>query len=140
MKTAPSADRPIRNDPPLPFLLISTTISPCYHYFPPPKIIASDMTNIMKRPTDIYGRTLYGDHIQLDFYPLRWIPGLLMLFFSHGHVPSIVSVIGVLLYTALFYHNQVFLIPRDTVPPRLRTRSKDACPSSHGSRSPRSTR
>lgn len=137
---APSDDRPIRNDPPLRQLLISTTISCCYHYITLPKIIASDMTNIMKRPTDIYGRTLYGEHVHRDFYPLRWIPGLLILFFSHGNVPSIVWVIGVLLYTALFYHNQVFLIPRDTVPPHLRTRNEDASPTSDGSRSPRSTR
>lgn len=140
MKMAPSADRPFRTAPQLPYQLFSTTISCCYDYIPPPKIIASDMTNIMTRPTDNYGRTLYGHHFHRDFYPLRWIPGLLILFFSHGHVPSILSVIGVLLYTAAFYHNQVFPIPRDTVPPHLRPRSKDACPTSDGSRSPRSTR
>ncbi len=98
------------------------------------------MANSVQRTTDDYGRTVYGNSVHRDFYPLRWIPGLILLIACYDRIPSIFMIIGICVYGALFYHNQVFLMPRDTVPSHLRKKQNGTCPPSDRSRAPRSTR
>jgi hypothetical protein len=98
------------------------------------------MANSVQRTTDVYGRTVYGNSVHRDFYPLRWIPGLLLLVATYGRVPNIFMIIGISVYGALFFHNQVFMMPRDTVPRHLRKKKHGTRPASDRSRAPRSTR
>ncbi|NBW75867.1 MAG: hypothetical protein EBR34_08705 [Sphingomonadaceae bacterium] len=93
-----------------------------------------------RRPSDAYGRTLYGAWVHRDFYPLRWIPAPLILWLLHGHVPTLFIIVGVLAYSAMLAHTMVFLMPKDTVPRHLKRKTVGACPPSDGSRAPRSTR
>ncbi len=69
-----------------------------------------------RRPTDRYGRTLYGDSVHRDFYPLHWIPAPLVLWCTSGLLPTIITLIGTIILAVLFCHNQIFMMPRDTPP------------------------
>ena len=75
-----------------------------------------------REPTDHYGRTLYGNHVNQDFYPFRWLPwftALTMLVWP-DFVPSIVKIIAILAFAGKLLHTLATLIPRDTVPGHLR--------------------
>ena len=104
------------------------------------------MSAPIKPATDLYGRTLYGDWVHRDFYPLRWLPAPIAIAAAYPYLPSIVTIIGVLVYAGLLLRNQVILMPRDTVPPHLRKSKlksmigEDASPPCDASRAPRSTR
>lgn len=104
------------------------------------------MSAPIKPATDLYGRTLYGDWVHRDFYPLRWLPAPIAIGVAYPYLPSIVTMIAVLIYAGLLLRNQIILMPRDTVPPHLRkTKPKsaigeDASPPCDASRAPRSTR
>lgn len=104
------------------------------------------MSAPIKPATDLYGRTLYGDWVHRDFYPLRWLPAPFAIAVAYPYLPSVVTMIAVLIYAGLFLRNQIILMPRDTVPPHLRkARAKpeirlDASPACDAGRAPRSTR
>lgn len=78
------------------------------------------MSDKIEPATDLYGRTLYGNWVHRDFYPLRWVPAPILIAMTFSWVPSIVTVIAVVVYAGLLLRNLVILMPRDTVPPHLR--------------------
>ncbi len=104
------------------------------------------MSAPIKPATDLYGRTLYGDWVHRDFYPFRWLPAPIVIAAAYPYVPTILTLIAVLVYAGLFLRNQVILMPRDTIPPHLRkakaksASGEDASPPCGASRAPRSTR
>lgn len=104
------------------------------------------MSDKIEPATDLYGRTLYGDWVHRDFYPLRWLPAPIAIGIAYPWLPSIVTMIAVLVYAGLLLRNQVILMPRDTVPQHLRksrpkpASGEDASPPCDASRAPRSIR
>lgn len=78
------------------------------------------MPEPIKPATDLYGRTLYGDWVHRDFYPLRWIPAPIAIALAYPYLNSLITLIAVIGYAGLLLHNQIILLPRDTVPPHLR--------------------
>lgn len=78
------------------------------------------MAERIEPATDLYGRTLYGDWVHRDFYPLRWLPAPIVLALAYSWLPSIVTLVAVLIYAVLLLRNRVILMLRDTVPPHLR--------------------
>jgi hypothetical protein len=66
---------------------------------------------------DLHGRKLYGDFVHQDFFPFRWIAGAIAISLLYFVVPTWVTIITVVTFSALLIHNLAVMKPRDYVHP-----------------------
>ncbi len=69
---------------------------------------------------DQHGRTIYGNSVHLDVYPLRYFVSAALLALLAPHLPTLGLIILIIAYAAILCHNLFALAPAGYAPRTFR--------------------